>query len=250
MMKDSVLWQHNLIDCYQNETLLPTCTNTHETTCSFTSFLSFLSLLFSPPVCVLSSEEASSTKHQGLESERKSLTELQKECTAKRWVIVNLQLSVPLFSLFHPSFSTLESSGLTSVRHYRDGPQNGALLHSALFFFLERFGRLYGQLKQTEGMLDIFMFSHPLKLHCVTISRLGCANSNGFDMTQRVTHSGLTSEIMHLYVWWCSSASCLKHSCQVSGNAVVNIAVIFVFLPLFFNRLQHSVEGKWDHKNI
>lgn len=102
------------------------------------------------------------------------------------------------------------------------------------FFFLERFGRLYGQLKQTEGMLDIFMFSHPLKLHCVTISRLGCANSNGFDMTQRVTHSGLTSEIMHLYVWWCSSASCLKHSCQVSGNAVVNIAVIFVFLPLFF----------------
>lgn len=81
-----------------------------------------------------SSEEASSTKHQGLESEHKSLTELQKECTAKRWVIVNLQLSVPLFSLFHPSFSTLESSGLTSVRHYRDGPQNGALLHSAFFF--------------------------------------------------------------------------------------------------------------------
>lgn len=101
------------------------------------------------------------------------------------------------------------------------------------FFFFERFGRLYGQLKQTEGMLDIFVFSHPLKLHCVTISRLGCANSNGFDMTQRVTHSGLTSEIMHLYVWWCSSASCLKHSCQVSGNAAVNIAIIFVFLPLF-----------------
>lgn len=50
MMKDYVLWWYNLIDYHQNETHLPTCTNTHETTCSFTSFPSFLSLLFSPPV--------------------------------------------------------------------------------------------------------------------------------------------------------------------------------------------------------
>uniref|UniRef100_A0A672LQ23 UV radiation resistance-associated gene protein-like n=1 Tax=Sinocyclocheilus grahami TaxID=75366 RepID=A0A672LQ23_SINGR len=40
-------------------------------------------------------EEASSTKHQGLESERKSLTELQKECTAKRELFLksNAQLT-------------------------------------------------------------------------------------------------------------------------------------------------------------
>uniref|UniRef100_A0A8C1VIC0 C2 domain-containing protein n=1 Tax=Cyprinus carpio TaxID=7962 RepID=A0A8C1VIC0_CYPCA len=39
--------------------------------------------------------EASSTKHQGLESERKSLTELQKECTAKRELFLksNAQLT-------------------------------------------------------------------------------------------------------------------------------------------------------------
>lgn len=192
------------------------------------------SLFYSLHLSVLFSlEEASSTKHQGLESEHKSLTELQKECTAKRWVIVTLQLSIPLFSRFHPSFSTLESSDLTSVRHYGDGPQNWALLHSVVFS--ERFGRLYGQLKQTEDMLDIFVFSHPLKLHSVTISRLCCANPNGFDTTQRVTHSGLTSEIMHLYVWWCSSASCLKQSCQVSGNTAINIAIHFVFLPFFID---------------
>lgn len=140
-------------------------------------------------------------------------------------------------SLF--SFSTLESSDLTSVRHYRDGPQNWALLHSVVLS--ERFGRLRGQLKQTEDMLDVFVFSHPLKLHSVTISRLCCANPNGFDTTQRVTHSGLTSEIMHLYVWWCSSASCLKQSCQVSGNTAVT---------LFFYRLQHSTEEKRNYEMI
>lgn len=177
---------------------------------------------------LISSEEASSTKHQGLESERKSLTELQKECTAKRWVIGNLQLSVPLFSLFHPSFSTLQSSGLTSVKHYRDGPQYGVFLHSVIF--LGALWEIRRQLKQTEGLLDIFVFSHPLELHCVTISRLYCASADRFDMTQRVTHSGLTSEIMLLYDWWCSSNSCLKHRCQALGNAAINIAFIYVIL--------------------
>ncbi len=181
------------------------------------------SRLFSLHLSLLLSEEASSTTHQGLESERKSLTELQKECTAKRWVIGNLQLSVPLFSLFHPSFSTLQSSGLPSVKHYHDGPQNGVLLRSVIF--LERFGRLDGQLKQTEGMLGIFVFSHPLELHRVTISRLYCVSADRFDMTQRVTHSGLTSEIMLSYDWWCSSNSWC-HRCQAWGNAALNIAII------------------------
>ncbi|KTF79370.1 hypothetical protein cypCar_00010365 [Cyprinus carpio] len=50
-------------------------------------FSLFYSLHLSP---FISSEEASSTKHQGLESERKSLTELQKECTAKSPVVSHL----------------------------------------------------------------------------------------------------------------------------------------------------------------
>uniref|UniRef100_A0A672NWJ0 UV radiation resistance-associated gene protein-like n=1 Tax=Sinocyclocheilus grahami TaxID=75366 RepID=A0A672NWJ0_SINGR len=46
-------------------------------------------------VQLVKKEEASSTKHQGLESERKSLTELQKECTAKRELFLksNAQLT-------------------------------------------------------------------------------------------------------------------------------------------------------------
>lgn len=123
---------------------------------------------------LISSEEASSTKHQGLESERKSLTELQKECTAKRWVIWQPAIIRP--SLF--SFSSLVLYPPVQWSHIcQTLPWWAAEWGTPSFckFFWERFGRLDGQLKQTEGMLDIFVFSHPLELHCVTISRLYCA---------------------------------------------------------------------------
>ncbi len=102
-----------------------------------------------------------------------------------------------------------------------------------LSFFWELFGRLDGQLKQTEGMLGIFVFSHPLELHRVTISRLYCVSADRFDMTQRVTHSGLTSEIMLSYDWWCSSNSWC-HRCQAWGNAALNIAIICYFVHFAF----------------
>lgn len=233
MMKDSVLWQHNLIDCYQNETLLPTCTNTHETTCSFTSFPSFLSLLFSPPVCVLLLRGGVIYQAPGSGVWAQVFDGVAEGMHCQK--VSDCQPAIIRPSFF--SFSSLVLYPRVQWSHICQtlpwwAAERGA--PSFCLFFFERFGRLYGQLKQTEGMLDIFVFSHPLKLHRVTISRLGCANPNGFDTTQRVTHSGLTSEIMHLYVWWCSLASCLKHSCQVSGNAAVNIAIIFVFLLFFY----------------
>lgn len=237
MMKDYVLWQYNLIDCHQNETHLPTCTNTWDYL--FIHFIPVFSLSFILSTCLCSSPQ----RRRRLPSIRVwSLSaslwrSYRRNALPKGEWLATCNYPSLSFLFFIPR--SLPSSPV--VLHLSNITVMGSSMEYSfvLSFFWERFGRLDGQLKQTEGLLDIFVFSHPHELHCVTISRLYCASADRFDMTQRVTHSGLTSEIMLLYDWWYSSNSCLKHRCQALGNAAINIAIIcyfvhFAFLIFFF----------------
>lgn len=131
----TVLSEYNLIDCYQTQTHPPTCANTHETTCSFTSFLSISSLhrLISSPVCAsfLRGGVVDQTPGPGVWAHVFNGAGEGMHCQK-----VNCcQPAIIHPSLFplHLSFSLFRSGGPTSVRHYRDGPQNGSLFHSWVF---------------------------------------------------------------------------------------------------------------------